>query len=90
MPTELGGRVDIDARRLRRRSEAADLTQVQLAVLAGVSPGTVSRLERSTQLTHLATVEALAGVLGCDPLSLVAPEDRARITAVHVPADPAA
>lgn len=45
---------------------AQDLTQVQLAALAGISPGVVSRIERGAQWPSRATLAALLDALAPD------------------------
>jgi transcriptional regulator with XRE-family HTH domain len=51
---------------VRRRREAAGLSQENLAVLSGISTRIVSELERGTsQNPRVATLLALAGALGC-------------------------
>lgn len=54
---------------VRRLREAKGLTQVGLAVAAGVSPATVARVEAG-QSTKVATVEALAQVLDVPTVEL--------------------
>lgn len=63
-----GPRVDMYAYGLRAQRESAGLTQLELAVRAGLTPATVSRLENGHQSPTLVTVEALARALGI-PLS---------------------
>lgn len=53
------------ARNVRAARHAADLGQERLAAKAGVSVGTVSKIERGvSQQPDLATLEAIAGALG--------------------------
>jgi transcriptional regulator with XRE-family HTH domain len=58
-----GPRVDLYAYGLRARRENAGLTQLDLAIRAGLTPATVSRLENAHQSPTLATAEALARAL---------------------------
>ncbi len=51
-------------KRVRRIRRSADLTQGQLAQLAGVNSGTLARLEQGgIQDPHFSTLEKLAGAL---------------------------
>lgn len=59
-----GPRVDMYAYGLRHLREAAGLTQLELAVRAGLTPATVSRLENAHQSPTLVTAEALSRALG--------------------------
>jgi transcriptional regulator with XRE-family HTH domain len=47
------------------------LTQVDLAYLAGLSVGTISRIESGKARPHRATLRALAAALGCRARDLV-------------------
>jgi transcriptional regulator with XRE-family HTH domain len=58
-----GPRVELYAYGLRDIREKAGLTQLDLAVRAGLTPATVSRLENAHQSPTLATAEALAKAL---------------------------
>jgi transcriptional regulator with XRE-family HTH domain len=50
--------------RLRELRAAAGLTQFELAVKAGLQPGTIARLEQGTAQPEWNTVRALAAGLG--------------------------
>jgi transcriptional regulator with XRE-family HTH domain len=52
---------------LRRLREAAGLTQVQLAELAGLHTQSVVKIERSERSPNWDSVVALAEALGCTP-----------------------
>jgi len=58
-----GPRVDLYADGLRQLRETAGLTQLELAVRAGLTPATISRLENGHQSPTLVTAEALARAL---------------------------
>lgn len=47
----------------RRRA----MTQVDLAVAAGLAPATISYLERGKHAPHLSVVRKIAGALGVEP-----------------------
>ena len=58
----------VDGQRLRQVRHQRALSQGQLAERAGISPATVSRLERqSTAPCRCRTLARLAGALGEDP-----------------------
>ncbi len=67
----MSARKDTFAARLTRLREAADLSQRQLAKAADISPQAVSLLERGERDPTLGTIQALAAVLGVDPVELV-------------------
>lgn len=59
--------------RLRQLRRKAQLSQYKLALKAGLQPGTIRYLERSERANpQLSTLEAIAGVLGCDVPDLLA------------------
>jgi transcriptional regulator with XRE-family HTH domain len=63
----------MDGRRLVELREAADLTQVQLAVAADIDPSMVSRIERGVvRNPAVSTVQALARALRCSVDDLLA------------------
>jgi len=70
--TTLGGHVALFGDRVRYAREHAGLTQLELAVKAGLTPATVCRLERAKQTPHLKTVCQLAEALGVDTGWLIA------------------
>ena len=57
-------------KRLRQIRRYKDITQVQLAELAGVSLETISNIERGKSAASFETIEKLAGVLGVEILEL--------------------
>jgi transcriptional regulator with XRE-family HTH domain len=59
-----GPRVDLYADGLRQLRERSGLTQLDLAVRAGLTPATISRLENGHQSPTLVTAEALSEALG--------------------------
>ena len=61
--SDRGPRVDIDADCLQGIRQKAGLTQLELAVKAGLTPATISRLEHGHQSPTLATAEALSKAL---------------------------
>lgn len=62
----LGGRVGCYGSRIRQAREKNGLTQLELAVKAGVTPATICRLERAHQTPHLSTVIKIADALGVE------------------------
>ena len=68
--------------RIASLREKAGLTQVQLAVLVGVTPNTVQNWEKENGLAQLERYLRLAEVFGCDVSDLVeyvtAPEEEAK------------
>ena len=56
---------------LRPARQRLGFTQRQLASLAGIGQGTVSKLERSERGAYPQTVRKLAGALGVSPAYLV-------------------
>jgi transcriptional regulator with XRE-family HTH domain len=46
------------------KREALDLSQAQLADLAGVTQQTISKIENNTLVPRIGTMEAIAGALG--------------------------
>jgi transcriptional regulator with XRE-family HTH domain len=67
----LGGRVGCHSIRIRDARERAGLTQLELAIAAGLTPATVCRLERAKQSPHLDTIQRLAIALGVKPAELI-------------------
>jgi transcriptional regulator with XRE-family HTH domain len=62
----------VHGQRLRQLRRAAHLSQYKLALKAGLQPGTIRYLENSDRANpQLATLEAIAGVLGCDVSALL-------------------
>lgn len=70
-PGHLGGRIACHSDRIRNARERAGLTQLELAVAAGLTPATVCRLERAKQTPHLDTIQRLAIALGVKPAELI-------------------
>ena len=68
-----GPRVDMTATGLRHARELAGLTQLELAISAGLTPSTISRLETGRQVPNVATVLRLAAALRIDPAKLIGP-----------------
>lgn len=64
VPGERGPRVDIFRNRVRDARERRGLTQLELAVRAGITPSTLSRIENGHQMPNLVTVFQLARTLG--------------------------
>jgi transcriptional regulator with XRE-family HTH domain len=64
---ERGPRIDFDVTALQDLRYQAQLSQLELAWRAGLTPSTISRLENGRQLPNLVTVEKLAAAL-CVPL----------------------
>jgi transcriptional regulator with XRE-family HTH domain len=63
---------------LRTKRQALGLTQNQLAWASGVSPITVSRIERGAHLPNKRTARALASVLNVNPDHLRIRENKDR------------
>ncbi len=64
----------LDGDRLRQLRHKSQLTQAELANLAGISAGTVARLERRTLTPcRCRTLVRLAAVLGETPTALASP-----------------
>lgn len=61
---------------IRRRREAAALSQEALALEAGLHPTYISMLERGLRNPSLVTVQVLAGALGTTMTSLVSELER--------------
>jgi len=61
--------------RLRGQRERQALTQLELAVKAGLTPTTISHLETGRTEARLPTVRKLAKALGLKPVDLMGPED---------------
>lgn len=61
----------VDPASVRDARERADLTQVELAVAAGVSPATIHRIEAGRQQPRRRIVIRLARALGVDEDSLL-------------------
>lgn len=70
MRAERGPRIDFYANQLKRLRKQSGLTQLDLCILAGVTPATLSRLENAHQAPTLVTAEALAAALQV-PLSVL-------------------
>ena len=72
----------MDMRRLVGRNFAqlrrdADLTQEEVAVLAGFSQQYISGLERGLRNPTVISLFELARSVGADPVDLITPDDRA-------------
>lgn len=64
----------LDGRRLRDLRRQRRLSQAELAYKAGISPGTVARLERQERAPcRSRTLARLSGALGEDPTSIACP-----------------
>lgn len=61
--------------RLREVREAKFITQRELAARTGLTPETISRLERGTNPPLITTVRRLAEALGVEPQELIAEPD---------------
>lgn len=59
------------ATNIKRRRKALHLSQAQCAVAADISPSTLSDIERSKRPPSVATLQAIADVLGCTLAELV-------------------
>lgn len=75
---ERGPRVDFDVVALCALRQKAQLSQLELAWRAGLTPSTISRLENGRQLPNLVTVERLAAALCVPPEKLLGPAIEAR------------
>jgi transcriptional regulator with XRE-family HTH domain len=64
----------LDGHRLRDLRRQRRLSQAELAYKAGISPGTVARLERQERARcRSRTLGRLSGALGADPTSIACP-----------------
>lgn len=63
----------VKATRLKAVRERKSFSQVELAQLAQVSRGTITRIERGFD-AHPPTVRKIAAALGVEPEQLMAPE----------------
>jgi len=75
---ERGPRVDFDVTVLCDLRQRAQLSQLELAWRAGLTPATISRLENGRQLPNLVTVEKLAAALCVPADKLLGPTIEAR------------
>ena len=79
MLTDTGNHSGDTADDTRLTLEQARLAQTlsarELARLAGVETGTVTRIERRKRTPHMATIRKLAAALGCDPQTIAWPGD---------------
>lgn len=75
---ERGPRVDFDVVALQALRHKQQLSQLELAWRAGLTPSTISRLERGHQLPNLVTVERLAAALCVPAEKLLGPVIEAR------------
>jgi transcriptional regulator with XRE-family HTH domain len=83
VPPDIGHQLGAAARRLR---DVRGLTLNDVAATAGISAGTLSRLETGHVTPSLETLVALASALGVRPGSLVADVGGEEAGAQHVPA----
>jgi DNA-binding XRE family transcriptional regulator len=75
---ERGPRVDMDIVALHSLRQKARLSQLELAWRAGLTPSTISRIEKGHVAPNLVTVERLAAAL-CVPVEkLTGPEIEVR------------
>lgn len=74
-----------DPVRVRRRRVAAGLSKSALAARAGISPNTVTNLERAVFNTRPGTLAAIANALGCEIEDLM-PPDPSEVLAGHIAA----
>jgi transcriptional regulator with XRE-family HTH domain len=70
-----GGLQAVIAANVRRRRLARGLSQEALAEVCGYHRTYVGGIERSERNITIATLEALAGALGVDPIALLVPGD---------------
>ena len=53
------------------------MTQAQLAIRAGMTPASISRIETGKGKARISTVRRLADALGVDPRDLIVPQEPA-------------
>jgi transcriptional regulator with XRE-family HTH domain len=53
------------------------MTQAQLAMRAGMTPASISRIETGRSKARISTVRRLTDALGVDPSDLLFPQERA-------------
>ena len=51
---------------IRARRERLGIAQLELASMAGIDPGNLSKIERGSRRSHLDTYLKLCGILGID------------------------
>lgn len=51
---------------IRSRREELGIAQLELAAMAGIDPGNLSKIERGSRRSHLDTYLRLCGLLGID------------------------
>ncbi len=51
---------------IRSRREQLGIAQLELASMAGIDPGNLSKIERGNRRSHLDTYLKLCGILGID------------------------
>jgi len=51
---------------IRSRRERLGIAQLELASMAGIDPGNLSKIERGSRSSHLDTYLKLCGILGID------------------------
>lgn len=71
--TGQGGEALVKLPRLRALREAAFMTQVELAEKAGISEGSIKRLEKGQTGVRFSTIRKLAAALGATPEELTRP-----------------
>ncbi|PKP62734.1 MAG: XRE family transcriptional regulator [Alphaproteobacteria bacterium HGW-Alphaproteobacteria-8] len=58
---------------IRTRRERLGIAQLELASMAGIDPGNLSKIERGSRRSHLDTYLKLCGILGIDLFAEVRP-----------------
>jgi transcriptional regulator with XRE-family HTH domain len=71
---KLGGMHAVIAANVRRLRKGLDISQEELAEICGYHRTYVGMIERSERNITIATLEALAGALGVEPLRLLQDE----------------
>ncbi len=74
---KLGGLHAVIGDNVRRLRKPKKLSQEELADLCGYHRTYVGMIERGERNITIATLEALAGALGVEPLALLVPHDEA-------------
>lgn len=72
---KLGGLHAVVAENVRRLRKGRGISQEGLADICGYHRTYVGMIERSERNITIATLEALAGALGVDPIALLVPGD---------------
>ena len=58
---------------IRLRRERLGIAQLELASMAGIDPGNLSKIERGSRRSHLDTYLKLCGIIGIDLFAEVRP-----------------